>query len=52
MKYPWVSLSILSIWAASAIIIIARSDAEPAYILGLTLVSTIILVAIGFRAPK
>jgi len=52
MKYPWVSISILGIWASSALIIIAREDVQPEYILALALASTIVIGLIGFRTPK
>jgi len=50
MKYPWVSISILSIWMAAATIIIARADARAEYVLALALFSTIVLVIVGFRS--
>lgn len=52
MKYPWVSFSILSIWLASAVIIISRTDARAEYILALALFSTVVLVMVGFRSPQ
>lgn len=52
MKYPWVSISILSIWLAAATIIIARADARVEYVLALALFSTVVLVVVGFRSAS
>ena len=52
MKYPWVSITILAIWIASALVIIGRDEVRPEYVLSLTLISTIIIGLLGFRSPK
>lgn len=52
MKYPWVSISILTVWFSTTAILIARNDTPVEYILGLSLFSTIFLVAVGFRSPR
>ncbi|MBI2175353.1 MAG: hypothetical protein HYU35_01310 [Parcubacteria group bacterium] len=52
MKYPWVSISILGIWIASAIVVAKRADTAPEVILAIALASTIVVSFIGFRTPR
>ncbi len=52
MKYPWTALSLIVIWLATTYIVINRPGLNVDQILVITLVGTIIIALIGFKAPS
>lgn len=52
MKYPWLAASIVLIWAMAAFAILVRDEIRPDYVLGVTIVASLILGVWGFRAPR
>jgi len=54
MKYPWTALSLVIIWLATTFIIlrVPQEELNINFILVVTLVGTIVISLLGFRAPK
>ena len=51
MKYPWTALSLVIIWLATTYIVLRQDNLDVNYILVVTLIGTVIISFIGFRAP-
>ena len=52
MKYPWVGISLATVWFGSAYIIINNSQIDSSMTLFAAIISTVAIAFIGFRAPK
>ncbi|MBI2122495.1 MAG: hypothetical protein HYT98_05290 [Candidatus Sungbacteria bacterium] len=52
MKYPWVSLSILGIWIATAMIVAGRADVAAEWVLAISLITTVVVAYVGFKSPE
>lgn len=52
MKYPWVGITLATMWFGSAYIIINNSKIDSSIALFTAIVGTIAVAFIGFRAPK
>ncbi len=52
MKYPWIGITIIIIWALAAYVIWLRPEANIFVILGTTVAASLVLGVWGFRPPK
>lgn len=52
MKYPWVTIAILGIWFASAIVLGARKEVDPVAVYVIMMIATVSMAFIGFRSPR
>lgn len=52
MKYPWAALALAVIWLSTTYVILIQPELNVNYALALTLIATIIIAFIGFRAPS
>ena len=52
MKYPWVGITLGTMWFGSAYIIISNSKIDSSTALFSAIIGTIVVAFIGFRAPK
>ena len=52
MKYPWVGVTLATIWFGSAYIITKNFNIDSSLALFVAIIGTIAIAFIGFRAPK
>lgn len=52
MKYPWVGVTLATVWFSSAYIIIKNQNIDSTLALFAAIIGTIALAFIGFRSPK
>lgn len=52
MKYPWVGITLATMWFGSAYIIISNTRIDASMALFFAIIGTIAVAFIGFRAPK
>ncbi|MBU2219241.1 hypothetical protein KKG15_02000 [Patescibacteria group bacterium] len=52
MKYPYVAISLIILWAGTTVMILKNSSINVSYFLLVALIGTIIISVIGFRPPR
>lgn len=52
MKYPYVAIALIILWAGTTVMILKNTSINVSYFLLVALIGTIIISVIGFRPPR
>lgn len=52
MKYPWVAISLATVWFGSTFLILKSTDINANTVLFVAILGTVAMAYLGFKAPK